>query len=136
MTGPAVPGMTRDTDPDNPVNAYPPNEFPVGAALTITYGSNERPFCTLGNLYRILGWLTGEIPDADEINTEIERCRTHVTAQLPDVLRLVDPPPAPGDDGDNTADMVWLIGITRTYGRTITLTALPDTINNPTGTDA
>lgn len=126
-------GMTGDTDPENPVNALQPNVFPLGAALTIAYGSNERPLCTLGNLYRILGWLTGDVPAADAIDTEIDRCRWHVAQQLPDALRAFDPPPAPLDDP--AADHVWLANVVNKYGTTITLTALPGTVNNPTTTE-
>lgn len=141
-------GMTGDTDPANPVNNLPAWEFPVGAALTLAYGSNERPFCTLGNLYRIVGYLTGDVPPVDGqpadpdrnqpyiagLADEIERCREHVIAQLPDELRAIDPPP-PG--GNETADVAWLAGIVNRYGPTIALDALPGTPNNPTptGTD-
>jgi hypothetical protein len=126
-------GITVDTDPDNPVNRLPQNTFPIGAALTIAYGSNERPFCTLGNLYRILGYLTGDVPGGDSINPEIERCRNHVEAQLPDTLRAIDPPP--DTDNIDTATVSWLAGIANKYGSTIELTALPGTINNPTPKD-
>lgn len=133
-----IPGMTGDTDPDNPVNALPAWEFPIGAALTVAYGSNERPYCTLGNLYRVLGWLTGDCPGADHINSEIARCRDHVAVQLPTELRVVDPPPTALDE-DDTAVMAWLGGIVNKYGATVALTALPGTPNNPTtpneGTD-
>lgn len=125
-----IPGMTGDTDPDNPVNALPGNIFPIGAALTVAYGSNERPFATLGNLYRVLGWLTGDVPGADEINTAIRRCRDHVAIQLPTDLRVIDAPP--DADAGATADHAWLAGIVNKYGTTIPLTALPGTPNNPT----
>jgi len=138
-----------DTDPDNPVNHYPPEQFPIGAALTVAYGSNERPLCTLGNLYRVIGWLTGDVPNADGqperkedpelgiayqpfipgLNDEIERCREHVEAQLPTELRALDPPP-PAHLG-SSADWAWLAAVTNKYGATIRLVALPGTPNNP-----
>lgn len=123
---PAITGMTTDTDPDNPVNAYPADVFPIGAALTVAFGSNERPFCTLGNLYRVVGYLTGDIPMADGLASAIQRCRQHVLQQLPTELRVMDPPPEPSDV-DNTADMVYVGGITNKYGATIKLVALPGT---------
>ena len=144
-----VPGMTGDTDPNNPVNTLPPNVFPIGAAITVAYGGVDRPFCTLGNLYRILGYLTGDVPpvdgqaadpDADPprpyipgLADELERCRSHVAAQLPDTLRIFDPPPAPADD--NAADLVWLSNVINKYGGTITLAALPGTPNNSNPTE-
>lgn len=121
-----IPGMTGDTDPENPVNDYPADVFPIGAALTVAYGSNERMFCTLGNLYRILGYLTGEVPLANAINSTIASCRDHVATQLPTELRVVDPPP--GSD-DETAVIAWLSGIVNKYGPTITL-------RRPEGTNA
>lgn len=135
-------GITGDTDPENPVHNYPADVFPLGAALTIAYGSNERPLCTLGNLYRIVGYLTGDIPIVDgdpdaepplpSLNDEIARCAEHVTGQLPDELRTLDPPP-PADAGA-AADHAWLAGVMNKYGATIPLVALPGTINNPTPT--
>lgn len=128
-TPPAIPGMTTDTHRANPVNALNANVFPIGAALTVAYGSDTRFFATLGNVYRVLGYLTGDVPAADSIGTAIEQCREWVTNQLPTELRTVDPPPA--DTGNETADIVWLVGIVNKYGLNITLTALPGTINNP-----
>lgn len=123
-----IPGMTTDTDPDNPVHNYPAEVFPIGAALTVAYGSTERPFATLGNIYRLLGWLTGDIPTIDgdpkanpplpSLADEIARCREYVLQQLPTELRVVDPPPA---EQDNTADLAWVRGIGNKYGATIAL---------------
>lgn len=151
MTTPPVPGMTGDTDPQNPVNALPAWEFPIGAALTVAYGSNERPFCTLGNLYRIIGYLTGDVPPIDGqpanpdgnppqphipgLNEVIVTCREHVAKQLPTELRVVDRPPEGGHE-DDVALMAWLAGIVNKYGATIALTAMPGTPNNPTTTNA
>ncbi|ALA06706.1 hypothetical protein SEA_GRAVAILLIA_60 [Mycobacterium phage Gravaillia] len=125
-------GMTPDTADDNPVNTFPPNVFPLGAAVTVAYGSNERPFCTLGNLYRILGYLTGEVPGADDINSVIAECRHHVTHQLPTDMRTENPPPPPGDD---VADIHWLGTVIGKYGPRIALTAMPGSLNNPTASD-
>lgn len=97
--------MVGDTDPSNPVHNLARDRFPIGAALTVAYGSDERPFTTLGNLYRILGYLTGDCPDAPDINKAIETCRGHVRAQLPDDI---PPPPMPVD---LDADMDWLAEI-------------------------
>jgi hypothetical protein len=114
---------TGDTNPDNPVHNYPADVFPIGAALTIAYGSNERPFTTLGNLYRILGFLTGGIPGPYDINAAIDKCRAHVVSQLPDALRAIDVPPP--DHAGEAADVAWVTSIIATYGPTITLTPMP-----------
>lgn len=128
-TPPAVPGMTTDTHPDNPVNGLNANMFPIGAALTVAYGSDTRFFATLGNVYRVLGYLLGDVPAADGIGAAIERCRYWVTNQLPTELRTIDPPPA--DSDNDTADIAWLTNVTNRYGETIALTAMPTTPNNP-----
>lgn len=130
---PVTTDMTVDTDPDNPVNALPENMFPIGAALTIVYGGPDRYFATLGNVYRVLGYLTGEVPLADDIPDAMQRCRYHVENQLPTDMRIIDPPPI--DTGDNIADIAWIGGIVNKYGPYIRLVALPGTINNPTPTD-
>lgn len=119
-----ITGMTGDTDPNNPVNAMQADTFPIGAALTVAYGSNERPFCTLGNMYRILGFLTGDVPGADRINSAIDACRDHVLTQLPDTLRAIDPPP-PADDGA-FSDEAYVGGVANKYGSTIALTPMPE----------
>lgn len=119
-----IPGMTGDTDPSNPVSTYPSDVFPIGAALTVAYGSNERPLCTLGNMYRILGFLTGDVPGADRLNSAIDACRDHVMAQLPDTLRAIDPPPPA--DGGAFSDEEYVTGIANRYGSTITLTPMPE----------
>lgn len=98
-----------------------PNEFPIGAALTVAYGSNERPFCNLADLYRILGAFTGQIPAPHAINDTIAECRDKVLKQLPDELRAIDPPPA--DAGNEAADVAWVAGIKSRYGPTIRLDA-------------
>lgn len=120
-----LPGMGSDTARDNPVNSLPHNVFPIGAALTVAYGSNQRLFCTLGNLYRILGYLDGQVPGPYDIDAAIDKHRGHVLAALPTELRALDLPPA---DTDNEAsDVAWLVGIANRYGQTIALPPTADT---------
>jgi hypothetical protein len=78
-----------------------PDEYPIGAALTVAYGSNERPFCPLADLYRILGNLAGHVPAPADINDYIDNYRPTVLAALPDELKTIDPPPA--GDGETAA---------------------------------
>lgn len=107
-----------------PTTDLPADTHPIGAALTVAFGSNTRPFCTLGALYRILGYLRGDVPGHDGIDEAIDECRAHVRAALPDGIAALDPPPAA--DGE-PADAAWVSAIAHNYGPTITLTPLPDT---------
>lgn len=130
----AAPALTTDTDPDNPVNDYEADTFPLGAALTVAYGSTEMMFCTLGNLYRIVGYLTGDLPSIEgdpnavppipSLADEINRCAVHVMAQLPEAAQRLTLPD--NSDGDN-ARMEWLIATMTAAGTTVTLTPLPTT---------
>lgn len=117
--------MTTDTDPNNPVRGYAHNQFPIGAALTVAYGGNDRPFCTLGNMYRILAYLDGQVPGPYDLDTVIAKHRDHVLRALPDELRALDVPPA--DTDNEAADLAWITGIANRYGPTITLPPTSDT---------
>lgn len=118
MTNPEIPGMTRDTHPDNPVQQYANNVFPIGAALTVAYGSNERPYCTLGNLYRILGHLDQHVPGPEDINDRIIANADRVRAALPDELRVTETPPR---DDNETAAIAWVASMANKYGPTVTI---------------
>lgn len=107
-----------------PTTGLPADTHPIGAALTVAFGSNARPFCTLGALYRILGYLQGTVPGVDGIDDAIDDCRAHVTAALPDGIAALDPPPSP--DGE-PADAAWVSTIANKYGQTVTLPAMPGT---------
>jgi hypothetical protein len=118
--------ITGDTDPANPVNAYDADRFPLGAAITVAYGSTTNMFCTLGNLYRILGYLDGPggegVPLNDQLDAMIDRYRTHVRAQLPgDIDARIMPP----SDANDTERLLWLSAMHTAYGETITLTPAP-----------
>ena len=121
-----------DTDPQNPVNAMQSDEFPLAAVLTVIVGSNDRPFCILGNLYRILGYLLKDrsvdpndpdargIPRADHIDDAINVCRPAVLAQHPNLAAITAT--------DATTDrgiLNWITELERHYGATVTLTPLP-----------
>lgn len=88
-----------DTDKDNPVNALPRNVFPIAAVLTVTHSGNDRPFCTLGNLYRILGFMTGDVPTAGpsdvpgslSIDEAVAKCRPEILRQHPQLAAITAP---------------------------------------------
>lgn len=121
-----------DTSPDNPVSAMNGDEFPLPAVLTVLVGSNDRPFCTLGNLYRILGFLLKNrsvdpddpdargIPRAELIDTAIDVCRPEILRQRPE-LEAVTKTRATTDTGILT----WIAEQEARFGPTVTLTALP-----------
>lgn len=110
-----------DTATDNPVHGYPRNLFPVGAVLTVLHGSNERPYCTLGNLYRVLGYLTGDVPGADSINSAIGTVRPWVRQQHPALANLQPPE----DGADDATVLAWLAAVEADHGATITLDPAP-----------
>jgi len=117
--------ITGDSDPTNPVNDYDPNVFPTGAAITVAYGSTENMFCTLGNLYRILGYLDPDdegVPLVEDLDKMIDRYRVHVMAQLPEALHNLTLPAADATDGDR---MAWLMALHGAVGNTVTLTPAP-----------
>ena len=121
-----------DTSPDNPVNAMNGDEFPLAAVLTVLVGSNDRPFCTLGNLYRILGFLLKNrsvdpddpdargIPRAELIDTAIDVCRPEILRQRPE-LEAVTKTRATTDTGILT----WIADQEARFGPTVVLTPLP-----------
>jgi hypothetical protein len=100
-----------------PTTDLPADTHPIGAALTVAFGSNDRPFCSLGDLYRILGYLRGDVPGHDGIDDAIDECQQHVAAALPDSIAAFGEP----------ADFVWVTSIANKYGATIVLSPLPDT---------
>jgi hypothetical protein len=130
-----VAGITADTDIANPVNHYPANVFPVGAAITVAYGSVDDMWCTLGNLYRILGYLNQfEADDGvpvltrgvslDELNREvednvatiddvIEQHRAYVRGELDG--HGIPRPPAEASEGDKIS---WLANLATEHGVT------------------
>lgn len=111
-----------DTHPDNPVSSYPPEVHPIGAVLTIIFGGTEHMYCTLGQLYRALGWLTGDVPLGDAIDDAIAAVRGHVRDEHR-ILAVMAPPP---DNADDTEKLLWLASATIDYGPTVILTPHPD----------
>lgn len=134
---PDVPGrpasLAGDTTEGNPVNDYPANVFPLGAAITIAYGTPDNIFCTLGNLYRIIGYLTGDLPAIDgdpnadppipSLADEWARCSEHVAAQLPTGL-------AAAQTVDPEGKMAWLTNAMAAHGDTVDLTPMPEAATN------
>lgn len=98
------------------------SEFPIGAALTVAVGSGAKLVCTLEQLYNILGYLTGDVPAAADIDTYIEQCRPWVREQLPWTRSVI--PPTGGD----AQVLDWLADLTRQHGEFFTLTPLPEGI--------
>lgn len=121
-----------DTAPDNPVNAMNQNEFPLPAVLTVLVGSNDRPFCTLGNLYRILGFLLKDrsvdpvdpdargIPRAELIDDAIQVCRAEILRQHPHLTNVTKTRAA-----TDTGILTWIAEQEKRFGATVTLTPLP-----------
>lgn len=114
--------VVHDTDPNNPVNDYRADMFPLGAAITIAYGSTTNMFTTLGNLYRILGYLNHDerdsgVPCVEDIDWMIDRYREYVRGQLP-ITEAAMPPPNASDD----TRLAFLTDMTTQYGPTVTLT--------------
>lgn len=121
-----------DTDPANPVNKMQGDEFPLAAVLTVIVGSNDRPFCTLGNLYRILGFLLKDrsvdpddpdargIPRADHIDDAINLCRPAILEQRPDLADITAT-----DAATDLGILNWIAELERRHGATVTLTPLP-----------
>lgn len=119
-----------DTAPDNPVNALNGDEFPLAAVLTVLVGSNDRPFCTLGNLYRILGFMRGDVPaavsdpDADPpivgIDEAITICRPEILRQHPELADVTKTRAT-----TDTGILTWIAEQEKRFGATFTLTPLP-----------
>lgn len=121
-----------DTSPDNPVNAMNGDEFPLPAVLTVLVGSNDRPFCTLGNLYRILGFLLKNrsvdpddpdargIPRAELLDDAIAVCRPEILRQHPQLADVTKTRAT-----TDTGILAWIAEQENTFGQTVTLTALP-----------
>lgn len=121
-----------DTSPDNPVNAMNGDEFPLAAALTVLVGSNDRPFCTLGNLYRILGFLLKNrsvdpddpdargIPRAELIDTAIDVCRPEILRQHPQLADITKTRAT-----TDTGILTWIAEQEKTFGATVALSPLP-----------
>lgn len=94
-----------------------PSLFPLGAVLTVTSGSVDRPLCSLGDLYSVLGFLRRDVPGADELQTAIDECRPLVLDQHPGLADVVAPPA-------DTADVVvlaWLADREAQFGAVLEL---------------
>ncbi|MCV7230705.1 hypothetical protein [Mycolicibacterium komossense] len=123
---------TPDTARDNPVTGLNADVFPLAAVLTVLVGSNDRPFCTLGNLYRILGFMLQNrsvdpadpdahgIPRAELIDDAIAVCKPEILRQHPE-LAAITKTRATSDTGILT----WIADQETRYGLTVTLTPLP-----------
>jgi hypothetical protein len=113
------------TTTDSTEHSPPPNhvaaqrEFPVGAVLTLTCGSIDRPFCGLRDLYTILGYLLADVPAADDMADAITRCRPLVLTQHPD-LGAVSAPPV---DAPDTVVLAWLAAQESRFGTTLVLSS-------------
>lgn len=96
-----------------------PRTFGLGAVLTVTAGSYERPLCPLGDLYAILGFLLADVPAADDLAAAITVCRPIVLAQHPEL----EPVTAPGPDTPDAAVLAWLADREAQFGSSLTLTS-------------
>lgn len=99
-----------------------PRDFPLGAVLTVTAGSLERPLCSLSDLYAILGFLLADVPAADELDAAITACRPAVLTQHPQLAAVTAPPAATPD----AAVLTWLADRETQFGPTLTLTPIAD----------
>lgn len=124
-----------DTSPDNPVSAMNGDEFPLAAVLTVLHGSNDRPFCTLGNLYRILGFLLKDrsvdpddpdargIPRAELIDTAIAACRPEILRQHPQLAESTKTRAT-----TDTGILTWIADQENQFGATVFLAPLPKVV--------
>lgn len=94
-----------------------PRLFPLGAVLTLTAGSLERPLCSLSDLYAVLGFLLADIPAADDLDAAITACRPIVLAQHPDLEPVIAPGPAAPD----AAVLAWLADREAQFGAVLEL---------------
>lgn len=120
-----------DTDPQNPVNTLNGDVFPLAAVLTVLVGSNDRSFCTLGNLYRILGFLLKDrsvdpddpaargIPRVDLLDAAIAVCRPAILDQHPELADVTKTRAT-----TDTGILTWIAEQETRYGATVTLTPL------------
>lgn len=96
-----------------------PRAFPLGAVLTITAGSLDRPFCRLADLYSVLGFLRADVPAAAEVQAAIDECRPIVLGQYPDLENLV----APASDAPDAWVLQWLADREAQFGPVLELSS-------------
>ena len=95
--------------------------FAIGPVVTVLHGSDTRPFCTLEQLYDILGYLHSDVPGSGEIDTYIEAARPYLAGEHPGLAAE----PVPPVDASEKAVFDWLIGLGDKYGTPLPVTPLP-----------
>lgn len=144
-----VAAVTGDTDLSNPVNHYRADVFPVGAALTVAYGSTSNMWCTLGNLYRILGYLNqyeaddgvpvitrGVSLDAQgrEVEDNVATIDDVIAAHRDYVRGELDGygiPAVPDDADTDDEKLAWLAALATDHGITTVTLATPPSDKEP-----
>lgn len=105
------------------MTAPAPRYFEIGPVVTVLHGSNDRLFCPLEQLYDVLGFLTGDVPMAEQIDDYIDTCRPNVADQYPDLAAVTPPKRATPE-----AEIVtWLVQLGAEHHAPLELTPLPDT---------
>lgn len=103
-----------------PEEIQPVDDFPIGAALSVALGavglsdSAPGPYCTLRDLYAILGRLLGDVPTVEEMPDAAEQARAALLAQHPALSEATLP-----ENTSDTGILTWLAEQEAAFGATL-----------------
>lgn len=105
-----------------------PRTFPLGPVITCARSNGDRLFCTLGDLYDFLGFMTGDVPmaekndveGADSIEEAIERVRPALITAFPELAAVQ----LPNEDATDQQILDWLKVTSEQYGSVYELTPI------------
>lgn len=110
-------------------------QFEIGPVVTVLYGDPDKIFCTLRDLYDILGFITGDIPShsrntvdgADSIDEAMTKAAKHLAELFPDLAAEDVPNFFDPTDPTTEAEIVgWLVELGVKHHAPFTVTQLPD----------
>lgn len=120
--------ITGDTDPDNPLTKMADDRHHIGAVLTVMTG---RPLATLGAVYRLLKFMTGEVPMAvgdvpgvDNLEQAQARVRPLLIEQCPDLAKVF----VPRAEAPDAVCLAFLAEQENRFGAYVTLTPIADVV--------
>lgn len=111
-------------------------QFEIGPVVTVLHGDPDKIFCSLRDLYDILGFMSGGIPShtrndidgADSIGEAITKCAAHLAELFPELAAEQLPADFydPTDPATEAEIITWLVGLGVKHHAPFTVTQLPD----------
>lgn len=116
-------------------------QFEIGPVVTVLRADPDKIYCSLRDLYEILGFMTGVIPSharngidgVDSLGEAITKCAPYLAEQFPALAAEQlpadwDDPTDPVTEGEIVA---WLVGLGVKHHAPFTVAALPNVTRAP-----